>query len=747
VRATEPALFSASFGLPYEAYNSGTVTDDAAFSPDGRVLLTIEKHRRAYLWDLTKIERTGLSGDRWLSEEDLAKQIDTGQDELQAVTFEAAGNFCVTAGRGVKVWACRSAQQIAAFDEGQDVRRVVFSRDGTRLAYVDRQGTLSVRHVPDWNLLLRTKSLSLESSSTDSHDLDARARDLSFSGDGRRVLVSTNTRVQAWEVDSRAKSLDTAGYFLSPPATMRDGKLVALRLSAEGYLHNELPPGEIVELVRPQPRRLHFPQAPAYRATWCGDGGLIVTATAEPAQNSGPDVVRVWPAAATVPIAEFRGHFAKIIAMACSADVRWVATADITGRVMLWDLRTDLLSSDRSRTGWRAMVLRDGRYAVTTSQEGDMEILDLSGRSAPKMARASSRLVDARATPDGRWFATLDTGGTVSVWDPASAQIRLTFAAHQGASCPDRKHPHVSVPWKDTPPNDWNWANVFALRRDGQQALLRSSDNECRVWNTGAGKDWRSVKPDDVSGRCGNGKTISFSPAGAVLVVNQEGVDDWPSVSQEKRGLLPIEKNPVFSPEGTRYIVSGSGVRVYDIEPRNYSWGTHGVPSWRAIYGLPELREFTFSTFRGDGKRVLSGDSLGHVVIWEPGTRATLMPVRRLHSAKVSSGAFSRSGQCGVTASDDGTAAVWLAGTGALIRTIHHHGPVVHAAFVPGSDAVVSATRNELYLTDTPECGKPDTLRDKADHLVEILTPPTDRQTILDEIRNGMVQARPPFAK
>ena len=110
------------------------------------------------------------------------------------------------------------------------------------------------------------------------------------------------------------------------------------------------------------------------------------------------------------------------------------------------------------------------------------------------------------------------------------------------------------------------------------------------------------------------------------------------------------------------------------------------------------------AAFSPDGGRIVTASEDRTARVWRADTGALIAELKG-HAEPVWSAAFSPEGSRIVTASEDRTARVWMADTGALIAELKGHaGPVRSAAFSPEGSRIVTASRDctaRVWRADT----------------------------------------------
>lgn len=266
---------------------------EAAFGPDGRALLTASDSSRPRLWDA----RTG------------APLRTLPVDNVQSAAFSADGRAVVTAnGDATQVWDARSGRLLLTFGPtpASYVKDAAFSPDGRTVVAAYNDGTARV-----WDARTGAPLVVLRGPT---QPVDEAA----FSPDGHRVLtVSEDGTARAWDARSGAP-------------------LVVLRFGT---------PGE-----------------PFSRAAFSPDGSAIVT-------TSGlGDTARVWDARTGTPLMQMGGSNDAVQGAAFSPDGQFLVTAGYT--VHVWDVRTGALLATPGGDGLNpangAAFSPDDRSIVTT---------------------------------------------------------------------------------------------------------------------------------------------------------------------------------------------------------------------------------------------------------------------------------------------------------------------------------------------------------------------------------------------
>jgi RNA polymerase sigma factor (TIGR02999 family) len=398
--------------------HTGGVTD-VAFSPDGGRLATASLDGTVRVW-----------------------RVGTGQldDEVRA---DAGGLKCVR-------WLPDGRELVAAGLDGTLVRWHVPERRATRRArWPSPVHCLAV--APDGSRLAmgcadnRLRIVVAGTWTTDEFGPFASLPSgVVFTADGRDVLLAEGGRV--WSTNRLARPLFEVRTLLMSLDCGGD----SARLVAAGYDNNLY----LWDLRGGEPRLLRGHEKPVFAARFSPDGWSVV--------SSGDDrSVRVWLVEDFQPTGPLPNHDREeVLALATSADGRYVATGDLGGQVRLWAAADGAVCAAWNEHRGRGHVHRlgfspDGRRLVSAGDlTGALHVWDVPGRRYLGSLRAPGPAALCVAfSADGRWLASGGNDGAVRKWDLETFREYFRLRGHDapvepgprpGRACAGRRgHPRT----------------------------------------------------------------------------------------------------------------------------------------------------------------------------------------------------------------------------------------------------------------------------------------------------------------
>ena len=650
--------------------------------------------------------------------------------------FSADGKLIVAAEFNgvVRIWNVETGESLLEpLEHDGFVSSVALSPDNSQLAVATVYEVLNSEVITIcriWNLKTRRKTaVRLK------HDGSADV--VAFHPDGRRIVTTNNHQVRIWdsETGDELRTLHHSSEVLWA-GLFPDGKRIATVSRKEECLIWDFDTGK-----RIAPALTHEPFW-VRRATISSDGRHIATA--------GFKQARVWDAQTYQPITPHLPHAADINDARFSHDGTLLLTATQNWDVHVWDIATGqrrLSPLKHEGVVISAGFSGDDRRIVTACVDGSARVWSTADGRLLATLRHNKPVHHVAFHPDSRRVLTgsmlggivADSGADIRLWDlaltgvfPKVSMPHNSYAVRALAISPDGKliatgsrNQKVRL-WSATdgkpvsePLNLGDRLAELSFRANGELLFARGTTHSVAAWNiTSKKRVGKVIKIEQ-------GLTdAAMSQDGSVIAtITKSGVvQQWDPTTGRALAAAIQTKIQIsivtitnfhqlrFAPDGTQLLAINTHYPMAGMI-RSWSTGTTTQGSFQAIGTRPGLsfsetpqNAFPLTgfphtiTFSHDGQRCLivmqSVKDIGRffelqVYEFNPLKAVFETPVRI--NDEINRAVFSPDGSTFLTASDNNSARVWSATTGApMTRPLHQQGDVEWAAFSPDGRYVVT---------------------------------------------------------
>jgi len=557
-------IWDAATGKPVGEPLSGRVLS-AAFSPDGQRIVTASWDTTARVWDAA----TG---------KPIGEPLKGHEDAVRSAAFSPDGKRIVTASddKTARLWDAATGKPIGAplKGHGGPVWSAAFSPAGKRIVTASWDKTARV-----WD------AATGKPIGEPLNGHEGRVWSAAFSPDGTRIVTASD--------DKTARLWDAAtGKPIGEPLKGHDGYVFSAAFSPDGMrvvTASDDKTARVWDVATGKPigEPLKGHDGRVFSPVFSPDGTRIITA-------SDDKTPRVWDAATGQPIGEpLRGHEAKVSSAAFSPDGKRIVTASDDKTARLWDAATGLPIGEPLHEGGvnSAAFSPDSKRIVTASDDKTARLWDgatgqpigepLSGHEAAVLSAAFS--------PDGARIVTASADKTARLWDAATGRpigepLRgLGVALWSAAFSPDGKR--IVTASTDQTARLWDavtglpigeplhegGVNSAAFSLDGKRIVTASTDQTARLWDAATGQPIG----EPLNGHEGIVWSAAFSPDGTRIVTASDDKTArlWDAATGKPIGVLKGHEDAVmsaaFSPDGKRIVTASrdNTARLWDILP------------------------------------------------------------------------------------------------------------------------------------------------------------------------------------
>ncbi|TYB57468.1 hypothetical protein FXF51_40590 [Nonomuraea sp. PA05] len=530
----------------------------AAFSADGRQLVTGDAGGELLLWDLASSGPPTVLG--------------TLDGVVNGVSVSRDGTVASAHSDGVRIWKPGSSKPVELSVPGREVRSVAFSPSGRLLATGGSGSPLRV-----WDMTGDRPVLQRAATRGEPEQVAFAPRGpwvATVEGDVPRVWDATETPAGDW-----IPQVELAGHVpeLNGLVFTAAGDRMAT-YGADGLIRVWTTGSEADPLV------LRRPKADPRGAAFTPDGKSLVSVDADGS-------LRTWDVTAGDP-APSEGR-----PLALSDDTSTVAVSAgpaslLTSRdvqIKVWRGATPAEVRGPSDAGYHVALSPDGRRLAGIGRAGTLSLWDLSNPGAPVTTPAPFRGLPAGLvfSADGKRIVAGASGTEPQVWQisPSGGLTAVTgwqrpptgradgdvALSADGMKLADARDDHTVVVWDLTGKSEPKILRGhaeditgLAFSPDGLRLAAAAADGAIRLWDTGGQGEPAGV----LYGAESTVRKVRFSPDGTWLVTNEPAgpLRLWRAAG----GGEPLELTgwgatgglAVFSPDGSR-IVRGLSPQIF----------------------------------------------------------------------------------------------------------------------------------------------------------------------------------------
>jgi WD40 repeat protein/serine/threonine protein kinase len=373
-------------------------------------------------------------------------------------------------------------------------------------------------------------------------------------------------------------------------------------------------------------------------------------------------------------------------AVAFSPDGKWIASGDMTGKLIVRDAQTGAVKFDVPHGQYVLSVAfsPDGTQIATGSSDKTIQLVDIAtGKALRNLKGHTDGVLSVRFSPDGQQLLSGSYDNTARLWDVKTGRELQALKGHS---------------W-------WVWAAEFSP--DGNRIVTAGQDGKAIVWDKEAiGSQLSAVGQNQTGSRLADSRQPTADSRRYTPVTEFTG----------HNGAVYAAR---FSPDGKLVATGGydklimiwdpAQVRPIDIGKRLDGQPDTSLNFVRLAGHDGPVRSVAFSP---NGKLALSGSEDNTIRVWDVATGEGVKALRG-HGSGVRSCVFSPDGQWVLSGGDDESVRLWNMQGYQEVRVLHatvfsgHEDAVLSARFSRDGRQIVTASRDRTASLWNAETGEP----------------------------------------
>ena len=651
------------------------------FGPARAHLLRAPRDHRAWEWGELV----------WLCHRDLLTL--TGHSAaVHGAAFSPDGRRVVTAGQdgAVKIWDVRTGREIRTLRPGsKPVSSVAFSPDGRRFVTGGSDTTATLWNAETGQVL---RVLSVD----DTARSPAPIACVAFSPDGRHIVTGSDDKTATiWNAETgKVVNALSGGSGILPGHW---GRVTAVDFSPDGQhvLTGSLDGTALIRPAESVGRLVDHVLKGHTGGVWgaafspIADHGRVATGGAD-------GTARIWDSKTGKALLTLRGHTRTVCSVVFSPDARRVATGSWDNTAKIWDAETgqELLTfRGHSDSVSRVVFSPDGGRVLTASGDGTAKIWDAdTGRELTGLKGLTAGATAYAFSPDASRVVTgskLETQGvsgllglpttgpvppgrkdqsdtTARLWDAYTGKELLAFKSQDRILC-------------------------AAFSPDGKRLAVGNEGGTTQIRHADSGETIRTIE-----GHARNVRSVAFDPSGMRIVTGDAGgtAKIWDLKTGREPTTLEGHSQRV---EAVAFSGDGRRVATGSLDKSAKLWDVSSGKELLTLHGHSDC--VSSLTFSADQQRIVTGSLDKTAKVWDTATGRELLTLEG-HSRPVISVAFYPDGGRVVTGSHDRTAKVWDARTGRELQTIEGHAEgICRVVFSPDGRRLVTSSTDGVTKT------------------------------------------------